>query len=457
LSIRRITQGYIALVAGTIVGKLLAAASEVLLGRSLGPEKLGDFGAWIVVLGYGLTVVNMGADAVATREIAVRPEAMSLSRASVRSVRLRGSLLLLIVGLIAALVDASRAGLIVPLSLAGLALVLRDDWALVAVGRERAAALASILRDLTYIVLLVFLAVPYKSVSLAATAFLAADLIWALCTQLSLGWAKPPHSKTRVKWFSLGWPVAMSTLLALSMGRIGIPLTRGLGGAEQAGLYFAAYRMLIAAQTLGAPLARVALPHLARDQESASRDALAHVAFPACFIGVVLSLAMFHMSPIIIRLLYGPRFEGAAVCLRVLSASALLSLIHNVYMQALVARAQYKLVLALTGVAAAANLVLVVLMVPQWGALGACVAAVSADAVLFTLLLANEQRRLCASATQPLVIYLVVAAFAVGVITHAAFGERGLIAFVVSMLIMAIAGVPVFIRRGLGRGVPEAG
>jgi O-antigen/teichoic acid export membrane protein len=190
-ALRRLVFGYVVLACGTVLGKLMAAVSEVLLGRSFGPSVLGEYGTWLVLLGYGLVAANAGVDAVGARAVAINPASVARVRSGVRAIRVRGALVLAVASVV--LVFLGKPLFVVPLGLAGVALAFRDDWALVALGKEKAVSAAGIVRDLVYFLCIAFLAVPMHAIAVAAVGFLAADVSWAIYTQWTLR-KKPAQS-----------------------------------------------------------------------------------------------------------------------------------------------------------------------------------------------------------------------------------------------------------------------
>lgn len=148
-------------------------------------------------------------------------------------------------------------------------------------------------------------------------------------------------------------------------------------GAYEAGVYASAYRLLDAANMVGYLVASFLVPFLARHKKD--KPLLQQTVSAACYglllFGIFAVLFLVLLAHPVQQALYPhATFYTAQVlqwCLPVLPAY----LVLHVYGSLLTATGQLKLFLSLLAIAVAVNIVLNSLLIPQWGAVGCCIAA----------------------------------------------------------------------------------
>jgi PST family polysaccharide transporter len=171
---------------------------------------------------------------------------------------------------------------------------------------------------------------------------------------------------------------------ALILGLIGSLLAVAtFGGAE---------RIVRAAISLLQPLTQAFLPRVSSLR--ATNPAMALQLIDRCLIGVglfgaAMGVAALAGAPILVRALLGPGYEAAVPLMRVLAVLPPVVAVNTVLgLYWAVPFGHERAVLNAVIAAALANIVLVWLLVPRWGALGMC-AAVVASEVLVTIVLGS--------------------------------------------------------------------
>lgn len=388
---RRVLHGYLALLLGVVFGKVIALGSEVRLARALGPGLLGQYGTLLAVLSYGLTVANMGLDTVGTRAVARDRTTAGAYQARIRNRRLGIGILVVVAAVVSAILLRVSIGPIAPLLVVPLALAFRDDWLLIALGRDREVATASVFHDVIFFLLVFWLVKSQAGVLRGAVCFACSELAWAGWIQWRLRRTRfAPQNGQEVPringLFLMGLPIAVMGVLSLSTGRVSTALTSAIGGVTAAGAFYATQRILLAIQAVVAPFGRVILPALSaetRPSEGLTLGAgIARIGFYLSLTGSLFGLVLYHFSLPIVKLLYGSQFAAAGPVLRWTAISAFASTAYLVPSQYLLSQHRERALAGVTLLAACVNITLCLTTVGKMGAEGAALACAAADAVI---------------------------------------------------------------------------
>ena len=148
-------------------------------------------------------------------------------------------------------------------------------------------------------------------------------------------------------------------------------------GAYEAGVYAASYRLLDASNMLGYIVASFLVPFLARHRADKPlvQETVSTVRFGLLLFGIFTALFLVLFAAPVQQLLYPAATTYTVLvlqwCLPVLPAYLLL----QVYGSVLTAMAQLKPFLVLLATSVLINILLNILLIPQWGAVGCCLAA----------------------------------------------------------------------------------
>ena len=211
---------------------------------------------------------------------------------------------------------------------------------------------------------------------------------------LSLAWAgwRSPHPSGSWRWDSeiarvlwrRGAPLALSGVVVAFAMRLDQLLVRLWLGEGQAGIYFAATRLTDMAVFAGGAMTLSLFPALAASHMRSITDYQARLQamFDALTaLGWAMAVGFTLAGPLIIRLLYGPAYTGAAAVLAVQGWACLIALSAAVRWNFIILSAPTIVnlgaallhILTLLGVASA--------LVPRWGPTGAAVSLLAANIV----------------------------------------------------------------------------
>ena len=185
---------------------------------------------------------------------------------------------------------------------------------------------------------------------------------------------------------SMAWPFAAAGILARGYAQIDVILLSKISGLSAVGLYAVPSKIVFAFQFIPIALAAALYPAMSRAFIS-SRDRLAKIVHISMtyllLIAVPLIVILLTMSPLIVKYVFGEAYVSSVVLLQILSLSMLFGFIDFPIGSLLNAAHKQHLQTASMFITLVVNLVLNLILIPRYGALGATVAAVAGQTVLF--------------------------------------------------------------------------
>ena len=314
------------------------------LTRVLAPEKFGLISFAQSFIWYFLTLTEYGFNLTATREIAVHrdnPRAVSRLFCSVMLTKL----LLTI------------AGFAIMLGVVFATPKLRPDWLLYAVsfltvvgnflfpvwffqGMQRMGHVA--IRDfaakLISLIALFALVRRDSDYVLAAGIQAGATVIAGLAGLLSvrrvmpLQWTSPGWTEVRAA-LRKTWPVFLSMAALTLTTSTNIVILGLITTSAEVGYYSAAYRIVVALRMLVSPIVTALYPYISHMAANSKENAVRFLERYALLLSLpflLISIGLFVGAPLLVDVLFGPRFEATKSILRILALSPfLLALSHN--------------------------------------------------------------------------------------------------------------------------------
>jgi O-antigen/teichoic acid export membrane protein len=170
-------------------------------------------------------------------------------------------------------------------------------------------------------------------------------------------------------------------------------------GPQQAGIYAAAYRLLDAGNVAGYLMASFLLPFLSRNQQN--RMLLQKVILLSrhglLFVAVVVMAFVIVFAPWLQQVLYHTTDAYSSMVMRLCLAALPAYYLVHIYGSALTATANFKLFIQVLLLAAVLNALLNIWLIPLYGAMGCCIAALVTQYGCGILLWATASRRLSVS------------------------------------------------------------
>lgn len=381
---KRILLNVLSILTGRGISLLFSAAAGVILARYLGTRLLGEYGAIYAYLTLYSWLATFGLEWVMAREIARR-------RQQAASILATGVATGVAMGVLAAVIALSVAPwggytgeirwlllfaavdtlILFPLRLVGTVFqVDLRQWYTSGINAVRQGLW------IVAVLLLVLFHAPLAAVILArlGCSFVEVALLWGTAIRLGMLTGPWRFLTDEVKgYLAVGLPIAFSTLAVSIYHRVDQVMLFKMVGEARLGPYVVATNVTELFATFPVALMASMFPLLARSAteeearfqryENSSFRLLMTVAFLVCPVVTLLS------GPLI-RLLYGPRFAAAGPLLAVLIWSETASFFEIVIANVIVARGLQRYLPLATAAGAAVNVVLNLLWIPRFGAMG---------------------------------------------------------------------------------------
>jgi PST family polysaccharide transporter len=378
----RVFQNAAALLSGRAATLLISAGASVILARYLGNERFGQFGAIYAYLSLFAWLAAFGIAPLFTREAARHREqagSLLLTGTAICAVLSVGATL---IALTLAPLAGYRGWLHVLVLFAAFDILLLLPFRIPAIIfqvdlRQWYSTGINLFRQLLWLVLVGILALlnaPLLHVVLARllTALVEAALNWQASRRFL-----PP---TRVILFdkikpflAQSFPVAVSSLVLAVYMRIDQVMLHNLASDRVLGDYVAAVKAAELFEALPTAILFSVFPVLStvaaqseRFQQYVSRI-FRYLGVAACGICVAITVA----ARPLVAVVYGARYQAAAPLLTVLIWSEVAVFFGSVVLNVLLASGLQKFIVAPTAMGALANVLLNILLIPRYGAMGA--------------------------------------------------------------------------------------
>ncbi len=392
---RRIARNAAVRAAGEVAAKLGSLAFFVTMARQLGTSGFGEFMFALALTSALCFIAGFGTDDLVAREVARERARGPRLLADAAAIKLVGGVAALLVAVAIVNVgdySASARAAVYVVGIGSALEVLSKSWFSVFQAYERLDLISACIvlqRGLTA-ALGVTVLLAGGGVVAASACYAGGALVVVLVAEWwvrRLGVRRAPADRSG--WWGLvraGIPIGMIGLLLTLLLRVDVAMLSFLSDASTVGEYSAAYRLVEATQFLGWAFAGAMLPWLARGSVELARGyGIALKALNGLLAPIGLAFVLF-AAPII-ALLYGPRFAGAVVPLRLLGAMTLLFGINAFASTVLIARDRPGAYTRVVAPMVLVNIALNAALIPSRGADGAAFAATFTSALLAALAL----------------------------------------------------------------------
>lgn len=381
--------------AGHGVAVLATAATVLVAGAALGAEELGRWQLGATIGLYLALLANPGLDRYGIRTVAQKRTAGSLSESADAGMAVfRAQLVLLGVAsgagvlLFAGLLAADVSGISIAVALAAVGQLLRSyplDWPFVATRSRRLAGVALALGPVLTLLLLLVLIPAVDSASWFAVVNIlggGATLVLVLPRVFGEFHSHPDVLSVRPRPLALGRIVRRSAPLGVDKAlnqvaaNVDFLFIAFLLGPVQLGVYAVAYRFVRVIQGVGAAAQGPLVEHFSRNPSSGTTRA-------ALFLGLmaaVIAAPVFAIAAVALPML-GDEFSQGLTPLAILLSQLPLQFAGSAVGASLTARAKYRPLLAMSGLAAAANIAGNAILIPLHGLVGAAIATLGSAAV----------------------------------------------------------------------------
>ena len=456
----RVIRGGALLSATYFAGMLLTAVSVPFMVRGLGVD---DFGVYVTASSAVMIIAGVteaGLSGIGTREYVVA-DAATRKQMLANLIGLRVVLtvtgLILGCGLMAALgYDELIVAGVAVIGLGLLLTVVQDNWTIPLAGRLQWGwfSLIGFLRtSVTAILVITFALLGAGLVSYYTISILAAATVFALT-----GWKMRQHISLlpafeRSEWWRLmrdALPYAAATTVGILYFRVALMMLSLQSSKDETSYYSAAFKIVEVFGGFAGIIVVAAFPLLARaarDDLERLRYGISKVLQTTVMVGSWFALSLFVGAPLAIKIVAGEQFEPAVDVLRVQATTMIAGFAVATLGYALLSLREHASLVKASLVALVVAVVLSLLLVDKYGAIGASIATVAAEATLmlgYAVYLTKSRSELRPS---PLIWIRVFAALAPAVAV-------GMLLPVPMLVRLALSSAVYFGVLALVRGIP---
>jgi O-antigen/teichoic acid export membrane protein len=387
---KTVRRNFFALGAGEAAARLIAFAATVYLARTLGPGAYGIIGLATAVLLYFTYVADCGIETLGVREIASDPTRAQTLAPAVLTLRLAvAALLAVLVAILGLALLPQPDGAI--LAVYGLTLVgvgANTRWIHLGLEDAPRVAIARIIGESTMVLLVVLLVRSAGDLARVPLAQFTGDLL--AMTLLAI-WLRRRGVSLPLRWdraaaapvLRRAFPLVLHALLGLMIYNSDLIFLRTFWTPADVGQYVAAYTLISFLLNLGIAYSQSLLPTLTRlGTEPVRQHALYQTAMAQVFAASFpIAVGGFLLAPGLIGFVFGPGYQGSTIVLEILIWTVPVAFYRNVPQMALISAGRQQRVLRITFVSAMLNLALNILIIPEYGMVGAALATLGTELV----------------------------------------------------------------------------
>ncbi len=391
---RRIIRNFLSLSFAQLISRFIFFLAIIYLARILGPEDFGKINFAQAVVLYFILASNLGLTTLGAREVARNKNKTGDYVHNIVTLRLTLALLsfcllLVLAFLIPKLAEVRYLIIIYGFSLFSSALLI--EW--VFQGRERMGfiGIARIVDKVLYGVLIYILIknserlwlVPW--LCLAGAVIACGFLIYVFVRQF--GEIKLSFNFSFWKsMLGVALPMGLAWMMIQIYNNFDTIMLKFMKGDEVVGWYNAAYKIIWFIFMLGGLYIITIFPVISRFYKESSEKLRVLLSLSAKLmitLGLPLSIGGVILAKPIIHLFYGIQYDNGIIAFQILIWYVFISFICMVYANSLLACNREKKYAIGVALAAATNLILNIFLIPSFGLIGAAVATVVAEGVLF--------------------------------------------------------------------------
>jgi O-antigen/teichoic acid export membrane protein len=406
VGLRRVVRGFGALAASNFASQIIAFAALAYVTRQVGATNLGAYTFALLFATYSNLFANVGISYLATRDLA--QDRTSVGSIVGETLVLQGLLsvilytaLLLLTPLLVANQEVQRIVPIVGITILTSAFTL--EWALFALGRAGNVAAWRLIGQVVYAAFVPVLVIQGES---GVLRYAWLNILGLVVTAVGIMWIFSRVAATRlqvsgpralVRRLRRSLPFGYSLIMIQIYSGVAILMLGYLDSIHAVGIYAVAAKLPLALVTLANMWLNVFFPHtaqrLATDPLSFTRD-LGRIVTATLVIAATIVVGAFLCSGTLMTVMFGPAFHAASEPFALLSVAAALVLLQANFSNVLLASGSQRYFVIVMTAAAAMNVCLNLILIPQLGTMGAAISTALGESFLTTLTLIGVRRRL---------------------------------------------------------------
>lgn len=394
----RIIKNSIALWSSQAFHSLVSLCAVAIIARYLGIERFGEYGFVLAICNIFQVITDMGANQIFIREVARQPEKVNeYFTANLIIMAIFGTLVfILILGTVSCfhpgrhIVFAAVVG-----AVAVIMLFVGQLFSAVFQAYEKMGYVA-IMRSLGYAIYILFVIIAVKvdgGIVSIFTALLLQNISACIAgygfTRKYFFTPRVVFNGSRVREVLLeAWPIGIKAMLRKMSYRVDILFLKALSSPVDLGLFNGIYRIILQLQFIPRNLTSALFPvfsRLSNKEETLLADVHSRSA-KFLFIGCIPLLTIFLVFPKeVISIVLGREFIAAVPLMRILAIALALLFFSTLFIKMLTALNKQTWATFCVALSLAANVICDIALIPTWGFMGAGIATLVAETLLFSL------------------------------------------------------------------------
>jgi len=381
---------------GEIIGRIFKLAVVIYATRELGVEGWGIFSYALAFISFFYILGDFGVNTFITREISKSEENKRKYLGTSFIIKMGLLLILFIFSLlIGPYIGKIKLGLelLTVLSLLYFADSLREFGLSInrALGKMEREAFSKVLLNsiitilgiilVTYKATPLSLAIAYSVGSITATVF----VMWSIKKEFNkINWSISKESLKVIYNFS--WPIIIISLFSFIFNIDSIMLGQ-LRSATDVGLYSAAQRIVQFTAIIPAYVAMSIFPLLSKNESDNIRmsNIIEKIMTIIFSIGIPLAIGGLLLSSKLMLFIFGPEYSAGGITLGILMISILASFPNIILTNVIFSKNLQRTFIAATSFGVVVNIILNLLLIPRYGAIGAAVSVTVTQLVIMTI------------------------------------------------------------------------
>lgn len=390
---KKIIKNLFSLSVAEFASKGLQAVFYLYLARVLGTEGLGSIGFAQSFTAYFILFVKVGFDTVGTRAVAQNPERIRKIVNVILSIRTIlaftvFSILVITVYFFTDYISLQEFSstdkliiIIAGLNIFSFAYLL--NWVYIGIERMKVVAIRTVMVSLTNVAGILLFVKESDDVLIAISIMAASNLLTSVYLYFyyrkEFGDAKWEYDKKEWKKLSkASVSIGLTFLIITIYNNLDVTMIRMIIGKSETGIYEAAHRMMLLTVILSGIVQNAFFPQISRLKDFELDITLERFSRILYWIGFSVA-AFYFVFADYLTILITDSFEGSVLVLKIMSLTIAVMFINISFFSPLVAWGYENKVFwgNLTGLAF--NLILNILLIPDYGAVGAAVATISTE------------------------------------------------------------------------------
>lgn len=376
-----------------VVSLAVGLAAAIVLSRHLGVEGFAQFNYVFAFFYFLLALNDFGVNAIVVREVSRDPERAARIVGSMLVLKLSVAALSVLVALAAVWMMGFEPPLRGALTLYALVLPL-TAWQLPAVmfqvvgALEYPAAIGAANRCLGLLLMLGAAWAGWGVTAMVGALVIAEAVSLTILLRYSKRLVRPVWGIDLALWKRIlrsSVPLGVAGLLAAVINRVDFLMLERMTDLREVGVYAAAYKVTTLLEALPLMIMATLYPWMSRyavEDRDRLRALYRKSVLLLGLLGVAVGIAVTVTAPLIVRVVFGPQFAGAAPVLTVLVWATVCLYLAISGGNLLISMGRERLNLAILAAGAVVNVTLNIYLIPPWGALGAAWATVATFIVI---------------------------------------------------------------------------